>query len=101
MTMTRSLRWSEVPGFTDLDDEIHFGFGDDWTLEPFILMGDTGNSMNISTYVSRELGLVMVYYDGGSEIRFIRNIPDTENNRRYLIQKLSDNGSVDGMDIEF
>lgn len=101
MPAIRSLHWSDIPGFTDLPDLARADLEDPKDLiEPFIGLGGS-NPHPVAAYVSRFKGILVVYYDGDGSIRFIQVLPDSEDNRRYVIYKLSELGPPPGMSPDF
>lgn len=104
---TKSLFWGDIPGMDGLlgDCPNLSGVLDNPRdmLDAFILRDDPRNPTDISCYVSRMRGLVLVFYQRDSEdtIRFMQVIPDSEHNRKYVIYELSKWGAPAGMSPDY
>lgn len=98
----KSLYWNDIPGFnelvescTDITEDI---FDDKDILDEFISKDDKNNPTNISAYISRLKGIVLVYYQEDTDtIRFINILPNNEHNKKYVIYKLSKLGVPAGL----
>ena len=103
MRAVKSLYWSDIPGFNELLEScstIAEDMVDDKDiLDEFISRDDENNPTNISAYVSRFRGIVLVYYqdDNNDTIRFINILPNSDHNKKYVIYKLSNLGVPKGM----
>ena len=99
---TKSLYWSDIPGFNELIEScpaiVEDIVDDKDILDGFIGRDDKNNPTNVSAYVSRFRGIVLVYYQDDSDtIRFINILPNNENNKKYVIYKLSKLGVPAGL----
>ena len=104
---TKSLYWNDIPGLTkliedcpSLSEEL---INDKDMLDEFISKDDPHNPTSISAYVSRFRGILLVYYqdDDTDTIRFINVLPNTDENKKYVIYKLSRLGAPKGMTPEY
>ena len=93
----RTVFIGSISGYAELvesNPQIGRMFGDEKDiLEEFILRNgkDKWNPTDISAYISRFKGIVLVFYrdEDSDEIRFMSVLPDNEHNRKYVIYELS------------
>ena len=98
---TKSLYWTDIPGFSELIDScssiVEDLVNDRDILDEFISRDDN-NPTNIAAYISHFKGIVLVYYQDDSDvIRFINILPTNDHNKKYVIYKLSNLGVPAGM----
>lgn len=88
MVTTKSIRWDEVPGFSELSEDTRKDFNKEDILDIFISRSQF-NPTNIDAYISPREELIYLIYYREDRIELVRTLPDSDENREYTIMRLS------------